>query len=231
MIKTYIVNIRQFDDVAVYKEMLEGISPFRLGKIDKIKNESDKKRSLGAAVALDRALSGYGLREGTMEYGLGEKGKPFFKDYPEIYFSISHSKDYAICSIGDVEVGSDIEWVRDGKKNVAKRFFAEEELKWIEGAVNDVDRDKRLFQIWTMKESFLKVTGLGMSLSLKDFAVIIGSDNKKNGEISLRQKVNDKVYYIKEYAMPKVFNEQTEYKIAVCSTGVEFAKGLEIVII
>ncbi len=32
----------------------------------------------------------------TMQYGYGIHGKPFFKDFPEIYFNISHSKEHAI---------------------------------------------------------------------------------------------------------------------------------------
>ena len=227
MIKTYIINIRQLKDEAIFKKMLEFASPYRRQKIVLLKNDNDKRRSLGAAIALDKALGGYGLEERAMEYELGSHGKPFLRYYPDIHFSLSHSKDYAMCSIGSEELGNDIEWVRDGKEKVAERFFAEEERAWIKNAVDLKERDERMFRIWTMKESFLKVTGLGMSLLLKDFAVVI----QENGNTILRQVVDDKVYHIKEYALPLIFNEQAEYKIAVCSPDSDFAPNPEQIVL
>lgn len=227
MIRTYIINIRQLEDEALFRNMLELTSPYRRQKIAVLKNDNDKRRSLGAAIALDKALEGYGLEERAMEYEFGSHGKPFLRYYPEIHFSLSHSKDYAICSIGIEELGNDIEWVRGGKDNVAERFFAAEELAWIKNAVDSKEKDERMFQIWTMKESFLKVTGFGMSLSLKDFAVIM----EENGNIKLCQTVDDKVYHIKEYALPLIFNEQAEYKIAVCSPDPDFAPSPEQIIL
>lgn len=223
MIKTYIINIKQLEDEALFQRMLEYTSPYRRQKIALLKNDSDKRRSLGAAVALDKALGGYGLEERAMEYELGSHGKPLLRFHPEIHFSLSHSKDYAICSIGSEDIGNDIEWVRSGKDNVVKRFFAAEELAWIKNAADSKERDERMFRVWTMKESFLKVTGFGMSLPLKDFAVVM----EENGNIKLRQSVDDKKYYMKEYAMPPIFNEQEEYKIAVCSPDPDFTSGPE----
>ncbi|MDE5865198.1 MAG: 4'-phosphopantetheinyl transferase superfamily protein [Lachnospiraceae bacterium] len=227
MIKTYIINTRQLEAEAVFHKMLESVSPYRRQKIALLKNDNDKRRSLGAAIALNKALGSFGLEERAMEYELGSHGKPFLRYYPEIHFSLSHSKDYAMCSIGNVDVGNDIEWVRGGKEKVAKRFFAAEEFAWIKNASDSKERDERMFQIWTMKESFLKVTGLGMSLLLKDFAVIMD----ENGNIALSQSVDDKKYYIKEYAMPPVFNEQGAYKIAVCSPDSDFAPNPEQIVL
>ncbi len=227
MIKTYIINIRQLEDEAIFKKMLESVSVYRRQKIALLKNDNDKRRSLGAAVALNKALGSYGLEERAMEYELGSHGKPFLRFYPEIHFSLSHSKDYAICSIGSEDIGNDIEWVRGGKDNVAQRFFAAEELAWIENAADSKERDGRMFQIWTVKESFLKVTGFGMSLSLKDFSVIF----EKNENIKIRQNINGKTYHAKEYALPLIFNEQAEYKIAVCSPDPDFAPDPEHIVL
>lgn len=227
MIKTYIINTRQLEDEAIFHKMLESVSHYRRQKITLLKNDNDKMRSLGAAIALDKALGGYGLEERAMEYELGSHGKPCLRFHPEIHFSLSHSKDYAICSIGNVDIGNDIEWVRSGKDNIAERFFATEELAWIKNATDSKERDERMFRIWTMKESFLKVIGLGMSLPLKDFAVVM----EENGNITLRQTINDKTYWVKEYVLPLVFNEQAKYKIAVCSPDPDLAPSPEQVVL
>ena len=228
-IKTYIVNTKQFEDESVYKKSFDFVSAFRQQKITHLKNVEEKKRSLAAAIALNAALKEYDLEERMMKYALGNQGKPYFRDHPEIHFSLSHSGDYAVCSIGAHEVGNDIERVRSGREKVAQRFFAKEELDWIyDSELSDEsnDRDSKIFRIWTMKESFLKVTGRGMSLPLNDFAILIS----ENEYIKIRQNINDKTYYIKEYIMPYDFNESDNYKISVCSEAMDFSETLRPII-
>lgn len=219
MIRTYIMDIRQLEDEELYQRLLEAVSPYRRRKLDLIKHEEDRRRSLGASIALREALKGYGLEEREMEYVTGRQGKPLFRHYPEIHFSISHSGGYALCSIGDDEAGSDIERVRSGRERVAERFFAGEELAWIKEAADLGERESRMFRIWTMKESFMKVTGLGMSLALKDFAIVMG----EGGKIGLHQNINDKTYHMKEYEIPEINNGQEKYKASVCSPDSDFA--------
>lgn len=223
MTKTYIINVRQLDGEAAFKEAVDKISPYRRQKIALLKHEKDKKRSLGASLVLNAALKEYGLEERSMEYDLGKQGKPVFRYYPELHFSLSHSGDYAICSIGEQDIGNDIERMRDGKERVAEHFFAKEELVWMKEAKLPKEREERMFRLWTMKESFLKVTGLGMSLPLSSFSVVVDNDNA----IRLRQQVNDRTYFMKEYAMLAEYKEETGYSISVCSENSDFASDLE----
>lgn len=227
MVKTYIVNIRQLEEETVFQAALPSVSSYRRQKIVALKNGKDRCRSLGASLALDAALQFYGLREGAMEYVLGDQGKPMFRDYPELHFSLSHSGDYAICSIGAQEIGSDIERVRPGKLRVADRFFAEAEKAWLYQEKLPEEQESRMFRLWTMKESFLKVTGLGMSLPLQDFTVFIEDD----GTIRLHHTLNNNMYYIKEYALPDIFRESTGYKISVCCEASDFAPEPEAVLL
>ncbi|MCM1252560.1 MAG: 4'-phosphopantetheinyl transferase superfamily protein [Clostridium sp.] len=223
MIKTYIMDVRQLENGNAFSDALQAVSPYRRQKIALLKHKKDKNRSLGAALSLNTALKAYGLEERSMEYDLGKYGKPVLRYYPKLHFSLSHSGDYAICSIGEVPIGNDIEWVRGGKERLAERFFAPEELAWIRSADSVRQQEERMFRIWTMKESFLKVTGLGMSLPLKDFAVLAADDDS----ISLRQQVDEKTYFMKEYAMPENRVEDAGYKISVCSESPEFDKNIE----
>lgn len=82
-----------------------------------------------------------------------------------------------------------------------------------------------MFRLWTIKESFLKVTGFGMSLPLRDFTVYMEDD----GAVRLHHMLNDNIYYIKEYALPAVFRETTDYKISVCSMDSDLASEPETV--
>ena len=207
MIYTYYIDVTQFDNETLFQDKLKLLSPYRQQKIALLKHAKDRNRSLGAGIALDHALETYGLKEKSVEYEFGEWGKPSLKYQPNIYFSLSHSGDYAICSIGDKAIGNDIELIKHGRLRVADRFFAKEELDWMYAESDEEEITQRMFRIWTMKESFLKATGKGISLPLGDFAVIVDEDKDK---IRVKHSYNAKFYHMKEYA------DIDGYRVAVC---------------
>ncbi|RKI78402.1 4'-phosphopantetheinyl transferase superfamily protein [bacterium 0.1xD8-71] len=207
MVYTYYMDVRCLDNETLFQEKLKLLSPYRQQKVALLKHEKDKNRSLGAGILLDHALSVYGLRERSTEYEIGKWGKPVLKYHPEIHFSLSHSGNYAICSIGDKPVGNDIEYVKQGRLKVADRFFAREEQDWLYAVDKEQEQTQRMFRIWTMKESFLKVTGRGMSLPLSDFTIHVDEESER---IRVRHKVDAKYYYMKEY------EEIEDYCVAVC---------------
>lgn len=86
------------------------------------------------------------------------------KIYREVYFSVSHSGDYAVCALDDHPVGIDIEVIGKESRNIAERFFARDELEYITDTGS-------FYHIWTLKESFMKVVGLGMRLPMDAFSV------------------------------------------------------------
>ncbi len=207
MVFTYYIDVTQFDEEELFEEKLQILSPYRQQKIALLKHKKDKNRSLGAGIALDHALETYGLKERSMEYEIGEWGKPSFKYHPNLFFSLSHSGDYAICSIGERQVGNDIEWIRGGRLNVADRFFCKEERDWMYAVDDKEEIERRMFRIWTAKESFLKVTGRGMSLSMQDFTVLMEEENRR---IKIKQTVEAKYFHVKEY------DDIKGYRVAVC---------------
>ncbi len=195
MIHTYYADIRCLENETLFREKVKQLSPYRQQKIAILRNDRDRNRSLGAGLLLDHGLAVYGLQERSVEYDIGQWGKPALKYHPEICFSLSHSGDYAICTIGDRPVGNDIEHVREGRLKVANRFFAEEELAWLYEAETEEERTGRMFRLWTMKESFLKVIGRGMSLSLKDFVIRM---DEESGRARVRHSFDAKYYYMRE---------------------------------
>lgn len=207
MIYTYYIDVTQFEEEALFREKLNLLSPYRQQKIALLKHEKDKNRSLGAGIALDHALETYGLKEREVEYEFGEWGKPALKYHSGIHFSLSHSGDYAICSIGDKPIGNDIERVKEGHLKVADRFFTPEELAFLYAVQDEEEITRRMFRIWTMKESFLKVTGKGISLPLRDFTVMV---DEETGKIRVRHTFNAMYYHMKEYS------EIPGYRVAVC---------------
>ena len=71
--------------------------------------------------------------------------------------------------LSDCEVGCDIEKNANAPLEVAEHYFYHSELAYIKAAE---DKDKAFFTLWTLKESYMKMTGRGMSLPLDSFEII-----------------------------------------------------------
>ena len=90
-------------------------------------------------------------------------GKPFFPCLPGVHTSVSHSGAYFVCAFSPVPVGIDLQQCACEKNEMdrhlalAKRYFSEREQRWMAE-----DPSVRFFQLWTARESFVKMTGQGI---------------------------------------------------------------------
>lgn len=101
-----------------------------------------------------------------LQYRFGPHGKPEIVDFP-MYFSLSHSGDYVLCAVSDREVGADIQKLQAaGFSKLASRFFTEAEYQALEKCVDEAERQKLFFRLWTKKEAYGKLTGQGVAAIL-----------------------------------------------------------------
>lgn len=206
MVTIFYESIRKLDEEVVYDRCYNSLSAYRREKADKVKFPEDKKRSVAAGMLINRGLSEYGLRECDMVYGTNQNGKPFFREYPQIRFSLSHSGEYVMAAFSDMEIGCDIQQMEQTNLKIARRFFAPEEYAYVIDQDEASAQEEAFYRIWVLKESFLKALGTGMALSMTDFAIQIQDDRV----IGVRQNVNNKKYSFEEYDLIK------GYKAACC---------------
>ena len=81
----------------------------------------------------------------------------------------SHAGEYVVGVVSDGEVGCDIERNVNAPLEIAEHYFHSTEREYIEAAS---DPGKAFFTLWTLKESYMKMTGRGMSLPLDSFEII-----------------------------------------------------------
>lgn len=97
-----------------------------------------------------------------------EHGKPFFPDFPQFHFNLSHSGPLALCVLDVCPVGADIECIRPHHPNLAQRICCAEELAWLE---KQDDQISALCQLWTRKEALVKYLGTGLTLPLRSIRI------------------------------------------------------------
>lgn len=123
---------------------------------------------------LREALVHRGLTEEQQKLIRNDYGKPSLEYYPEIYFNISHCNGLAMCVVTDSETGADAENIRKFPERVMKRCFTEREMKFVLDSSNP---EKSFFQIWTLKESYVKAIGIGISYPMKNAEFIIENNS------------------------------------------------------
>lgn len=135
------------------------------------------------------------------ENSTGSK-KPFFKNMPEVHFSISDSGSYWACAFASEEIGLDIQKIQEVKaQRISRRFFHPLEVKWLEE-----NGWEYFIRIWTLKESYVKYTGRGMSDGLKVFSVIAPSGmtgvytrEPSSGKLQQEEVVQKNIFFLENY--------------------------------
>ena len=184
--KIYITDTACLMRRRLFEKAYASMPPERRSRVDRLRFPKDRCRSLGAGLLLRRALTEAGVDETAFVYG--EFGKPRLAKDLGVHFNLSHSGDRAMCVIDDHRVGCDVERIGRRSAGVAERFFAPEEYELIQSAPES-DRNAAFTRLWALKESFLKATGLGLTLPLSAFTVSVGEEG-----VSVRQDVDGNQY-------------------------------------
>ncbi len=146
----------------------DGLWSEKRARVLRMRHDSDKALALTAHRLLCYAVKTvHGLVLQPENFALEPQGKPYLSAYPDIHFSISHSGSMAMCALDDSPVGADIEKLRDVGAGVAERVMTADELRVY---ANTSDKQSFFFQVWTLKEAYIKYRGEGLSLPMRSFS-------------------------------------------------------------
>jgi 4'-phosphopantetheinyl transferase len=137
----------------------------------------EDQQTYRASHALVRScLSRYAARPPqTWTFTVNEHGRPDLPadpTLPPLRFNLSHTRGLAaVAVVLGQAVGVDVEFVprRSATTEIADRFFAPAEVDALHALPAERQRD-RFFDYWTLKESYIKGRGRGLSLPLGKFA-------------------------------------------------------------
>lgn len=157
--KMYIINGEGFAPDAA---LLPLFTDSRREKLERLQTAQGREQSCAAEIAYLLARPA-----GGADYFYGENGKPEAADG---FLSLSHAGSYGLCAWASEPVGADIERESRNLARLARRLFAPGEA------------DDNPLLTWCAKESYVKLTGEGLSKpfpSLKlENGVIFDSDGR-----------------------------------------------------
>ncbi|MEZ8281713.1 4'-phosphopantetheinyl transferase superfamily protein [Vibrio splendidus] len=168
----------QPDNVSQLKKRL---TADEIAKVERYRMPSSQIQALYVRNYLRKVLSRYSdLMPEAWRFEYGEKGKPSLVVEQQLKtglnFNISHSKEHlliAVCQIEgkQVQLGVDIEHARSSTNidSIMKHYFSDKELAGLLELSKEEQR-QRFFDLWALKESYIKATGKGLATSLRSFS-------------------------------------------------------------
>ena len=143
-------------------------------------------------------------------FAINKYGKPYVKNVENLQFNVSHSGEWVVCAVDTEPIGIDIEIIKSINLKVAKRFFSQEEYR------DFVSKDENgktsyFYDLWTLKESYIKAVGRGLSIPLNTITIQLGRSG-----INIKNPPVEGDFYFKQYWIDDL------YKLSVCSTSADF---------
>lgn len=169
---TYISGIRDASLWPRYDALLSGEERARQARFRFAK---DQRRFLVTRALVRTVLSRYAaVRPEDWAFSAGARGRPAISaptPAAALQFNISHSSDLVMLGVtSDGALGVDAESIvaREADIQGLGRYFAPQESAALL-ALPAAARRRRFFELWTLKESYIKARGLGLAIALDTF--------------------------------------------------------------
>lgn len=204
-------------DMGEYNKFISCISEEKEYKVKKFVKIEDSQRSLFADILIRNIIvENLNIKNQDIIFYTNKYGKPYLKYSKPFYFNISHSGNWIVCATDIMEIGADIEKVDNIDLSIAEQFFSIEEYADILRKKKE-DRLLYFYELWTLKESYLKAYGKGLQSKLNSFSI-----NINNNSIILKTELQFKNCFFKQYNVDK------NYKTSVCGLNSIFPNEIVI---
>ena len=218
MVELYGCQILPRDEfIKQQEEILTFLPPERRERFLRFRRPEDRQRSIiGELLARNVISERLGVAKEQIEFEEGEHGKPALRTFRDIYFNISHSGEWVVAAFSDSTVGVDIQQMELRSLDVARRFFTNEEYELIL-AEPAQDRLSFFYELWTLKESYLKALGHGLTGSLRSFTM-----KRDQQGFYAESKGKRLPVFFKQYDL------DDRYKLAVCAGESVFSDKVQV---
>ncbi len=195
------------------------LSPDELSRATRFHFQIHRQYFTASRALLRQVLAGYLASDPTeISFVYSPKDKPALGGAHAdsgLAFNVSHSGDVALFAITrNRQIGVDVEHIRNDFDTaaIAGRFFSPVEQKQL-AALPLEQRHEAFFLCWTRKEAYIKATGEGLSLPLRQFDVSL-APHDQNALLATRPDLLES----KRWSLRDV-TVKPSYAAALCVSG------------
>ncbi|WP_313563407.1 4'-phosphopantetheinyl transferase family protein [Ruminiclostridium cellobioparum] len=177
MVDTYRIRTNSFLDSKATDSLMQLVTNEKKERIKRFVHREDALRCLLGDLLSRYALGKRtGLKNSELKFMVNEYNKPLLVAPEHLHFNVSHSGNWAVCAVADKLVGIDVEYVKNIDLKIAERFFTNYEYDSLVKQ-DPKNRIRYFYTLWTLKESYIKADGRGLSLPLDSFSIEINNDS------------------------------------------------------
>lgn len=186
-------------------------------RLDRLRRPEDRVSGLcGALLARVGIAARWSLQPRDMIFTRNEYGKPELAGRPSCQFNIAHSGERVVGVFDDTAVGVDIERIEPLRPDVMNGMLAHSERAFVASRPEE-ERLQAFYRLWTLKESYVKARGMGLSIPPFSFE-ISGLGSGKLGVWDGRDRPE---WHFREYV------PQEGYRMAVCARKIAFPQEVD----
>lgn len=218
--EVFAVNIIKQNKSFDFNKLMNFIAKDKQEKVRKFINRENALQMLVADILIRGIVcKKLRIKNNNIVFEINDYGKPFLRGINDFQFNISHSGEWVLCAYDNTPIGIDIEKVvKPFDLNIAKCFFPEEEYRDILEK-NKEERDRYFFALWTVKESYFKAKGTGLSELMKSITFkIINNENILMNPRFLSEEIYFRRYYF-----------DMNYEMTICSYHKRFPHFISLV--
>lgn len=209
MSEIYMLHLAKKTEEEIFRNLFSVVSEERKQRIRKFRFRQDAERALFAEALVQYVIS-VRFRKSYPQYRFDCNcyGKPFVQGHPEWQFNVSHAGKWVVCGFSAGDIGVDVEQIVPVEIELPEYAFSPGEYARLR-ALEAGKLQEAFFDLWTLKESYVKYRGLGLSLPLNQFEIL--SDGEK--AVLLPSGTEPPCFFRKDIG--------PGYKLAVCTTEKE----------
>ena len=164
------------------------LEPHELARTARFHFQRDRHRHLLTRVLVRTVLSRYApVQPQDWRFAEGSFGRPCIAEpmtqaVDGLDFNLSHTDGLIVLALArNLEVGVDAESLaRTASLELADHFFSPAEAKAL-AALPPTRRAHRFFELWTLKESYIKARGMGLQIPLDSFGFALDDADDRIG--------------------------------------------------
>ncbi|MDR1067357.1 MAG: 4'-phosphopantetheinyl transferase superfamily protein [Clostridiales bacterium] len=174
----YVTKLRAIEDARL-EEIIRSFEPPKQERIMRyVKYEDRLRGTVSYSMTRGVVFRELGIRPGDAIFSANDFGKPRLENCDGFHFNVSHSGEYVICLTDKSPVGADIQLMKPIKYiEIARRFFTKYETDFITDG-DPAERINKFYMLWALKESYVKASGMGLSVPLNSFDFTVDMENE-----------------------------------------------------
>ena len=174
-----------FDLAELRGNCLDWLTELELARYQRYQFDRHRKQLLLGRILIRSVLSQYdqSIEPASWRFSQNDYGKPAIHSEQQrlpLFFNLSHSDDKLVLAVASFEnIGVDIEHCGKQRRigKISGRYFSAREATELL-AVPEQSRLQRFYELWTLKEAYIKACGEGLAISLQQFSYSFPSTEK-----------------------------------------------------